>query len=345
MAVTFTRHGKLYYLDPGEFRPRVGQQVLVGTDDGPEVAQCVWAPQWVSDEIGGLGTMVGFAEDAQIARDEANRKRKTEATISARRIIRTSGLPMKIAAVDIIDSRPDIDRLVLIYFSAPHRVDFRDLVRDLAKALQSRIELRQVSPRDEARVQGGIGSCGRDLCCATFLTDFDPVSLRMAKDQDLPLNPLRISGACGKLMCCLKYEHPLYQDFVEKAPAIGERVDGPEGEGVVVGHNVPSDTVVVRLQADGRRVACPKASVCVARKSYDGMVADGGRTHAEAEPRPAGPRTIELTTIEPIAPADGSDRSDGSDGSTGDDASASARRASPSRQRRRQRREHDIPEG
>ena len=341
MAVTFARHGKLYYLDPGEFRPRVGQQVLVGTDDGPEVAQCVWAPQWVSDEIGGLGTMVGFAEDAQIARDEANRKRKTEATISARRIIRTSGLPMKIAAVDIIDSRPDIDRLVLIYFSAPHRVDFRDLVRDLAKALQSRIELRQVSPRDEARVQGGIGSCGRDLCCATFLTDFDPVSLRMAKDQDLPLNPLRISGACGKLMCCLKYEHPLYQDFVETAPAIGERVEGPEGEGVVVGHNVPSDTVVVRLQADGRRVACPKASVCVARKSYEGMVTDGGRSHSQAEPRPAGPQTIELTTIEPVAPGDGSDDEAGSESS----APGSTRRASPSRQRRRLRREHDIPEG
>jgi cell fate regulator YaaT (PSP1 superfamily) len=160
----------------------------------------------------------------------------------------------------------------------------------------------------------------------------------MAKDQDLPLNPLRISGACGKLMCCLKYEHPLYQDFVETAPAIGERVDGPEGEGVVVGHNVPSDTVVVRLQADGRRVACPKASVCVARKSYDGMVADGGRTHAEAEGRPAGPQMIELTTIEPVTPGDS--ESEGTDGGTG-----SARRSSPSRQRRRLRREHDIPEG
>jgi len=138
-------------------------------------------------------------------------------------------------------------------------------------------------------------------------------------------------------MCCLKYEHPLYQDFVETAPAIGERVEGPEGEGVVVGHNVPSDTVVVRLQADGRRVACPKASVCVARKSYEGMVADGGRTHSEAEPRPAGPQTIELTTIEPVAPGDESDGSN--------DEGGSARRSSPSRQRRRLRREHDIPEG
>ncbi len=337
MAVTFARHGKLYYLDPGEFRPRVGQQVLVGTDEGPEVAQCVWAPQWVSDEIGGLGTMVGFAGDAEIARDESNRKRKTEATVITRRIIRTSGLPMKVAAVDLIDSRPDIDRLVLIYFSAPHRVDFRELVRDLAKALQSRIELKQVSPRDEARVQGGIGSCGRDLCCATFLTDFDPVSLRMAKDQDLPLNPLRISGACGKLMCCLKYEHPLYQDFQETAPAIGERVDGPEGPGVVIGHNVPSDTVVVRLQADGRRVACPKASVCSSRKNYEGMVAEGGRSHPEAERSTPASTTVEVTTIDPIDPD--------TTNAVGADPAPHARRDSPSRHRRRVRRDRDTPEG
>jgi cell fate regulator YaaT (PSP1 superfamily) len=290
MAVTFTRHGKLFYLDPGGHTPRVGQKVLVPTGDGPEVAECVWAPQWVSDDIGGLPVMAGFADDAAIERDERNRKRKTEATITARRIIRKSGLPMKVAAVDVIDTRPDVDHLVLIYFSAPHRVDFRELVRELARSLHSRIELRQVSARDEARVQGGIGSCGRDLCCATFLTDFEPVSLRMAKDQDLPLNPLRISGACGKLMCCLKYEHPLYQDFKASAPPVGAKVSTEAGDGVVVAHSVPADKVVVRMQADGRRVPCPKASVCGSRHAYEAMVADGGREHAEAdEPGPPAP--------------------------------------------------------
>jgi cell fate regulator YaaT (PSP1 superfamily) len=118
-------------------------------------------------------------------------------------------------------------------------------------------------------VQGGIGSCGRDLCCATFLTDFEPVTIRMAKDQDLPLNPMRISGACGRLMCCLKYEHPLYQQFHTSAPAIGERVTSPEGPGRVVGHSVPRDTVTVRLDADGSRCACPSASVCGSRQSYE----------------------------------------------------------------------------
>src|SRR5919198_367363 len=192
-AVSFERYGRLYYLDPGPYSPRVGDRLLVPTDDGPEVAECVWAP---------------------------------------------------------------------------HRVDFRALVRDLGATLRCRVELRQLSARDEARVQGGIGSCGRDLCCATFLTDFEPVTIRMAKDQDLPLNPLRISGACGRLMCCLKYEHPLYQQFQARAPSIGARVSTPDGDGRVVGHSVPRDAVVVRLDADGSRCSCSRASVCGSRQAY-----------------------------------------------------------------------------
>ena len=124
---------------------------------------------------------------------------------------------MKLIAVDYLSAT----NVFVVYFSAPHRVDFRMLVRDLAARLRSRVELQQIGPRDEARLQGGIGPCGRDLCCATFLKDFEPVSVRMAKDQDLPVNPMRIAGACGRLMCCLKYEHPLYQDFKKKAPRQG----------------------------------------------------------------------------------------------------------------------------
>jgi cell fate regulator YaaT (PSP1 superfamily) len=174
---------------------------------------------------------------------------------------------MKVTAVDYIGP----ENVFIVYFSAPHRVDFRALVRDLGGRLKARVELRQIGPRDEARLQGGIGPCGRDLCCATFLKDFEPVSVRMAKDQDLPVNPLRIAGACGRLMCCLKYEHPLYQDFRKDAPPVGSSVTTPEGAGTVVGHNVPSDTVVVKLAADGRARACPKASVCGSRKAYEEM--------------------------------------------------------------------------
>jgi cell fate regulator YaaT (PSP1 superfamily) len=273
MAVAFQRHGRLYYLDPGSYSPAVGDRVLVPTDSGPEVAECIWAPQWVSDEIDGLPVCAGLATDEHLSRDEANRARRAEGRVVARRLIREHGLPMKVIATDYVDT----GNVLTVYFSAPHRVDFRALVRDMAARLRVRVELRQIGPRDEARLQGGIGPCGRDTCCSTFLKDFEPVSVRMAKDQQLPVNPLRIAGACGRLMCCLKYEHPLYQDFRESAPKIGASVDTPDGPGQVVGHSVPADSVVVRLSADGRRTACSRASVCGSRKAYEATY-DPGRT-------------------------------------------------------------------
>jgi cell fate regulator YaaT (PSP1 superfamily) len=273
MAVAFQRHGRLYYLDPGPYTPAVGDRVLVPTDSGPEVAECIWAPQWVSDEIDGLPVCAGLATDEHLTRDEANRARRAEGRVVARRLIREHGLPMKVIATDYVET----GNVLTVYFSAPHRVDFRALVRDMAARLRVRVELRQIGPRDEARLQGGIGPCGRDTCCSTFLKDFEPVSVRMAKDQQLPVNPLRIAGACGRLMCCLKYEHPLYQDFRESAPKIGASVDTPDGPGQVVGHSVPADSVVVRLSADGRRTACSRASVCGSRKAYEATY-DPGRT-------------------------------------------------------------------
>jgi cell fate regulator YaaT (PSP1 superfamily) len=280
MAVSFTRHGRLYYLDPGSLSPRVGDKVLVPTDSGPEVAEVVWAPQWVDQDIGGLPVCAGPAADEDLARDERSRRRRAEARVTAKRLVREHGLPMKVVAVDHVEP----DNVITVYFSAPHRVDFRQLVRDLARGLDARIELRQLGARDEARVQGGIGPCGRDLCCATFLKDFEPVSVRMAKDQDLPLNPLKISGACGRLMCCLKYEHPLYQDFHADAPRLGARVASPAGDGVVVGYNVPSDSVVVRVNETGRRCACPKADVCGSRQSYEKSRSAGMRGTADGNP-------------------------------------------------------------
>ncbi len=265
-AVVFQPHGRLYYADPGALSLAVGDHVLYPTDDGDEVAQVMWAPQWVSEEVGGLPTLRGTAGAAEVEAAAAARKIRAEARVAARRLIREHQLPMKVVGVDHV---PD-DNRTTIYFTAPHRVDFRALVRDLGATLRCRVELRQLSARDEARLTGGIGSCGRELCCSTFLVDFEPVSVRMAKDQDLPANPLRISGACGKLMCCLKYEHPLYQDFAERAPEVGAQVETDDGAGTVVGHNVPGEQVVVRMSADGRRTPCALASVCSARKAYDG---------------------------------------------------------------------------
>ncbi|WP_344974256.1 PSP1 domain-containing protein [Salinactinospora qingdaonensis] len=265
MAVSFERYGRLYYLDPGGHSPSVGDKVLVPTDDGPEVAECVWAPEWVSEEVDDLPVCEGMATRADIARDERNRTRRAEARSQAKRLIRANGLPMKVVGVDYLSEGPTF----VVYFSAPHRVDFRDLIREMSRALDTRVEFRQVGARDEARLQGGIGPCGRDLCCATFLKDFEPVSVRMAKDQNLPVNPMRIAGACGRLMCCLKYEHPLYQEFKASTPDPGSKVGTPEGDGVVIGHDVPREKVVVRLNDGGRRCACDRADVCGPRQAYE----------------------------------------------------------------------------
>ena len=288
-AVTFTKYGRLFYCNPGEHRPKVGDLVLVPTDDGPEVAECVWAPEWTDGDTDGFPTLLGLAGPEDVRRDEQIRRAKAEATVAARRLIRTHELPMKVVAVDHTPAAADepagdgstgrVTRSgttsgakTTIYFTAPHRVDFRGLVRDLGATLRCRVELRQLSARDSARVQGGIGSCGRDLCCATFLTDFEPVTIRMAKDQDLPLNPMRIAGACGRLMCCLKYEHPLYEGSTTY-PSPGTAVDTPEGSGRVVSKFPPGESVVVRLSADGRASRCAVADVCGSRKAFESRTA------------------------------------------------------------------------
>lgn len=264
-AVSFNRYGRLFYLDPGELRPAVGDKVLVPTDDGPVVGECAWAPQWVDEETSGFPRLAGVAGTEDLRRDDLVRRRKAEAKVAAKRLIREHDLPMKVVAVDHV---PGDSPRTTIYFTAPHRIDFRSLVRDLGATLRCRVELRQLSARDSAKVQAGIGSCGRDLCCATFLTDFEPVSIRMAKDQDLPLNPLRISGACGRLMCCLKYEHPLYAEG-GSYPRSGERVSTPEGEGRVVSRYPPAGTVTVRRYSDGEIRRCALSDVCGSRQSYE----------------------------------------------------------------------------
>jgi cell fate regulator YaaT (PSP1 superfamily) len=271
MAVTFTRYGRLYYLDPAGGDYRVGESVLMPTQDGPEVATVVWPPTEVLDDLGALPVCSGPASQEHLDRDDRNRALRVSARSAARRLIRELELPMKVVAVDVVDTREDVDLLVIVYFTAPHRVDFRQLVRSLASTVRARVELRQVGARDDARLQGGIGPCGRDLCCSTFLTDFEPVSARLAKDQDLPLNPLKIAGACGKLMCCLAYEHPLYTEFKRNAPRLGETVQTRDGsvEGRVVGYNVPAGTVLVRDAESGRRCACPKADVCGSRANFE----------------------------------------------------------------------------
>ena len=273
-AVAFQRHGRLYYADPGALTLQVGDRVLFPTEAGPEVAEVVWPPEFVSDDVAGLPVLAGMAGDDDLTRADTSRRRRAAARVAARRLIREHGLPMKVSGVDYVSDT----NVTTVYFTAPHRVDFRALVRDLSATMDGKVELRQLSARDEARLTGGIGSCGRELCCSTFLVDFEPVSVRMAKDQQLPPNPMRISGACGRLMCCLKYEHPLYEEFAAAAPAPGSSVETPDGPGRVVGHDVPREQVVVRMSADGRVSPCALASVCASRKAYEarpGSTPDG----------------------------------------------------------------------
>jgi cell fate regulator YaaT (PSP1 superfamily) len=262
MAVSFTRYGRLHYLDPGDYAPQVGDRVLVPTDTGPEVAQCVWAPQWVPEDIGGLPVCAGLASADDLARDDATRHRQAEGRLAARRLIREHGLPMKVIAVDYVATT----NVFTAYFSAPGRVDFRALVRAMARRLKARIELRQVGPRDEARLQGGIGPCGRELCCSTFLKDFEPVTLRMARDQDLPVNPMRIAGACGRLMCCLKYEHPLYAG--RRGGGCGSSNSGESCE-----------------SGESSGGGCSKASVCGSRKAYESHYDTPGQVPSSDEAR------------------------------------------------------------
>ncbi len=264
MAVTFEKHGRLHYLDPAGRNYAVGDWVMYPTDDGAELAQVVWAPEDALVEAE-LPQCLGPATPADHQRDQANRERRQQIFEIATQQIAAHGLPMKVVATDFIDAAPDCDQLAAVYYTAASRVDFRALVGDLARAVGARIDLRQVAARDAARLVGGVGICGRELCCTLFIDEIEPVSMRLARSQSLAGNPLQIQGACGKLMCCLAFEHPLYVDFLRRAPAVGEQVATPQGPGVVVAHHVPTDEVAVRT-ADGV-ARCPLVSVCATSKA------------------------------------------------------------------------------
>lgn len=272
MAVSFERYGRLHYLDPGGHDIAVGDWVLVPTEAGHEVAQCVWPPT-EADWAGTLPVCGGPASDSDVKREQANRRRRAEIDQTARRLIELHELPMKVVAVDFLDRSRDFDQLAVIYFEAPHRVDFRALIGDLARALRARVDLRQIGARDAAALIGGVGNCGRDLCCAAMRLPTEPISLRMARAQDLPANPQQIAGACGRLMCCIAYEHPLYVDFLAAAPEVGTKVTTPHGDGVVVGHVVPADAVLVHTGEGVQR--CPRAGVCPKATAAAGRTPSG----------------------------------------------------------------------
>ncbi|MDR0837656.1 MAG: hypothetical protein LBM94_05565 [Propionibacteriaceae bacterium] len=260
LAVTFEDGGQLHYLDAAEETFSVGDAVLYPTPSGPEVAHVVWTATDSMSLTVPLPHCLGMAAPVDIKRDEDNRAKREWAFGVVKELTAQHAPDMKIVAVDWIDRDPSVDLLVAIYFQAPGRVDFRTLVGELARALQARVDLRQVGGRDATRLCGGLGTCGRALCCCTWMSTFEPISLRLAKVQDLQGNPSAISGACGKLKCCLKFEQPAYREFIRRAPEMGTSVVTPQGPGKVIGRRVPAEEVSVKLR-DGQVCNCPLASV------------------------------------------------------------------------------------
>jgi cell fate regulator YaaT (PSP1 superfamily) len=250
IGIRFKDSGKTYFFDPnGHTTLDQGDHVIVETVRGPELAKVAYTPrEAMPDEIvGELKPVLRRAEPADFERMRLLNARHDEVLARCGEKIREHALPMRLVKAEYSF---DGSRLTF-YFTAEKRVDFRMLVRDLARAFRTRIELRQIGPRDEAKLLGGIGPCGRLLCCATFLPDYARVSIKMAKDQDLPLNPTKISGVCGRLLCCLSYEHDQYVQVKAALPRRGAWVQTPDGPGEVVSVNVLKETVIVALAGSG----------------------------------------------------------------------------------------------
>lgn len=231
IGVKFNGAGKFYYFDPNGVRAEIGQQVLVETARGIEMGKVVIPNRMVEDNevVSPLKPILRMATEADFRQVEENKEKEKEAFRIAVEKIAEHKLDMKLVGAEYTFDRSKI----LFYFTADGRVDFRDLVRSLAGVFRTRIELRQIGVRDEARQLGSLGICGRFLCCSSFLNDFHPVSIKMAKEQGLSLNPTKISGVCGRLMCCLQYEQDAYEDMLAKMPRKGDKVETPDGIGVV----------------------------------------------------------------------------------------------------------------
>ncbi|MBT2571547.1 stage 0 sporulation family protein [Planococcus sp. ISL-110] len=245
IGVRFKKAGKIYYFDPGELGIERDDYVIVETARGVEYGKVVVPTKTVgeNDVVLPLKQVVRVTTERDRQQMEENRLEASRAFELGTDKIGEHRLDMKLVDVEYTFDR----NKVIFYFTAEGRVDFRNLVKDLAAIFRTRIELRQIGVRDEAKMLGGIGPCGRMLCCSTFLGDFEPVSIKMAKDQNLSLNPSKISGLCGRLMCCLKYENDEYETAKKEMPDVGTRVVTPDGDGRVVGMNILERVLKVRL--------------------------------------------------------------------------------------------------
>lgn len=246
IGIRFKKAGKVYYFSPGEVWPRPGENVIVETTRGIELGEVVTGAREVSDEalVLPLKSVLRRATDSDLELAERNVRREKDAFELCVKKIAAHKLEMKLVDVEYTFD----DTKIIFYFTANGRVDFRDLVKDLASVFHMRIELRQIGVRDEAKMLGGLGACGRKICCDAFLSDFQPVSIKMAKEQNISLNPTKISGQCGRLMCCLKYEQDYYEETLKRLPRVGKEIMTPDGIGYVTEISVLKEKVKVRIR-------------------------------------------------------------------------------------------------
>ena len=275
IGVRFKKAGKVYYFDPNGLWPKPGENVVVETARGVEYGEAVTSPRTVDDAqvVQPLKKVVRIATEEDTRRAEQNAQHEIEAFKICQDRVKKHKLDMKLVSVEHTFDNSKI----IFYFTADGRVDFRELVKDLASVFKMRIELRQIGVRDEAKMLGGLGSCGRPICCGAFLGDFQPVSIKMAKEQNLSLNPTKISGLCGRLMCCLKYEQDAYEDLLRITPKVGAIVQTGEGRGKVTEVNLLTGELKVHLDR------AEEGAVTSFHKSQVKTLRDGRITVEKAE--------------------------------------------------------------
>ena len=262
--IQFRTGTKTYFFDPGNLTVSIGDEVIIDTSRGPEFGRCVHGNHEVqpNEIVAPLRPVIRIATAQDKRVDAENRQREKRALEICQQKIAELGLEMQLVSAEYAFDGSKI----LFFFTADGRVDFRELVKALASILRTRIELRQIGVRDKAKMVGGLGICGRPFCCREFLEDFQPVSIKMAKTQNLSLNPTKISGTCGRLMCCLNYEQAAYEDLLKTAPKAESLVDTPDGRGTVTDVNLLRQSVKVRLEQQPDTIVCHKnCDICVLR--------------------------------------------------------------------------------
>lgn len=270
IGVRFKEVGKVYYFDPLDNKLNTGDMVIVETARGLECGEVATPNKTVTEEelAHPLKPLIRIATQEDLKHLAENKLKEKEAYRICEQKIASHNLQMKLVNVEYTFDNSKI----LFYFTADGRVDFRALVKDLASVFRTRIELRQIGVRDEAKMLGGLGICGKPFCCATFMGEFQPVSIKMAKEQGLSLSPVKISGTCGRLMCCLKYEQEAYTDLLKKTPKVGAIVNTPDGKGLVVENNLIARTLKVKLNNTPDDVAPKTYTVKQCKLLKDGYI-------------------------------------------------------------------------